>query len=76
MLTFIFLLKLIVKGLNIWKIMVFNFFEPLTQFFGLLMKTTPILCVFDTVNIYKGILPDRTKSLLCILHLRCRFKVS
>ena len=32
----------------------FNFFEPFTQFFWLLMKTTSILCFFfDTVNIYK-----------------------
>ena len=31
-----------------------------------------ILCVFDTVNIYKVILPDRTIRLPCILQFRCR----
>ena len=60
-------------GSNNWKIMGFIFFEPLTQFFGLLMKTTPILCIFDIVNIYKVILPDRTICLPCILQFRCRF---
>ena len=36
----------------------FNFFEPLTQFCGLLRKTTPFLCLFGTVNINKAVLPD------------------
>ena len=44
------------------------------------MKTMPILCDFDTVNIYIVILPDRTISLIfaplltCILQFKCRFK--
>ena len=52
----------------------FNFYEPLTQLFGLFLTTTPILCVFDTVNIYLVILPDRTISLPCILQFRCNFQ--
>ena len=51
-----------------------QFFASLTQFWGLFMKTMPILCDFDTVNIYIVILPDRTISLPCILQFRCRFK--
>ena len=51
-----------------------HFFRALDPIFGLLMKTTPILCIFDTVNIYKVILPDRTIRLPCILQFRCRFK--
>ena len=74
MLKLISFLKLIDLGLKNWKMMWFNFFEPLTQSFGLLMKTTPILCVFDTVNIYKVTLPDRTINLPCILQFRCRFE--
>ena len=37
----------------------FNFFEPLTQFFGLLLKTMIILFLFDTVNINKAVSPDK-----------------
>ena len=50
---------LIVKGLNYWKIIRINFFEPLTQFRLLLMETTPFLCVFGTVNINEATLPDK-----------------
>ena len=37
------------------------------------MKTKPILCVFDTVNIYKVILPNRRIRLPCMLQFRCHF---
>ena len=37
----------------------FNFFEPLTQFWGLFIKTTPILCLFVTVSINKVILLEK-----------------
>ena len=50
----------------------FNFFEPLTQFRAL-NKDHALLCVFDTVNNYNVILPDRTIRLPCILQFRCRF---
>ena len=36
-----------------------NFFEPLTKFFELLLKTMPILCLFGTVNINKVVSPDK-----------------
>ena len=44
----------------------FNFFEPLTLFWGLFIKTTPFLCLFVTVNITKAILPN--KSVIFALH--------
>ena len=44
-----------------------QFFRALDPILRLLMKTTPILCVFDTVNNYNVILPDRTIRLPCIL---------
>ena len=37
----------------------FNFFESLTQFFGLLLKTMLILFLFGTVNINKAVSPDK-----------------
>ena len=45
----------------------FNFFEPLTQFYGLLRKTTPFLCLFGTVNINKAVLPNKTILLPCFI---------
>ena len=36
----------------------FNFFEPLPQFSVLFMKSTPILCLYGTVNINKAIITD------------------
>ena len=53
----------------------FNFFEPLTQFFGLLLKTMLILFLFSTVNINKAVSPDKKNALLpCILQLRSTFE--
>ena len=37
----------------------FNFYEPLTKFFGLLLKTMLILFLFGTLNINKAVSPDR-----------------
>ena len=37
----------------------FNFFEPLTEFFGVLFKTMLILFFFGTVNINKAVSPDK-----------------
>ena len=53
----------------------FNFFEPLTQFWGLFMKTMSFLCLFGTVNINKAIIPDKKLFLHCILQFRSRLKV-
>ena len=53
----------------------FQFFERLTPFWGLFIKTTPFLCLFFTVNINKVILPNKSVILHCILQLRSRLKV-
>ena len=45
----------------------FNFFEPLTQFCGLLRKTTLVLCLFSTVNINKAVLLEENDILLCFI---------
>ena len=52
----------------------FNFFEPLTQFFGLLVKTMLILFLFNTVNITKAVSPDKNCTLPLILQLRSPFE--
>ena len=52
----------------------FNFFEPLTQFFGLLVKTMLILFLFNTVNITKAVSPDKNCTLPFILQLRSPFE--
>ena len=44
----------------------FNFFEPLTPFWGLFIKTTPFFCLFVTVNNNKAILLN--KSIIFALH--------
>ena len=36
-----------------------NFFEPLIQFFGLVLKTMSILFLSGTVNISKAVSPDK-----------------
>ena len=36
----------------------FNFFEPLAQVYGLLMKTMPLFSPFRTVYINKAVLTD------------------
>ena len=45
----------------------FVFFEPLTKFCGLLMKTTPFLSLFGTVNINNAVLPNKTIFLLSFI---------
>ena len=52
----------------------FNFVVPLTQFFGLLLKTFLILFLFGTVNIYKAVSSDITVLLPCILQPRSHFE--
>ena len=37
----------------------FNYFEPLTRFFGLLLNIMLILFLFGTVNINKAVSPDK-----------------
>ena len=49
----------------------FNFFEPLTQFNGLFMKTTSFLCLFGTMTINKAVLPDETD--IFALHFTIQF---
>ena len=45
----------------------FNFFEPLTPFWGLcIKKTMPFVCLFVSTNINKAILPN--KSVIFALH--------
>ena len=44
----------------------FNFFEPLTPFWALFVKTAPFLCLFVTVYINEAILPN--KSIIFALH--------
>ena len=48
----------------------FNFFEPLTQFCGLLWKTTSCMCLFGTVNINKYILPDKNNTFALLYYFR------
>ena len=50
-----------------------QFFIAIDPVLGLLMKITHILCIFDTVDNYNIILPDRTIRLPCILQFRCCF---
>ena len=53
----------------------FNFFEPLAQFWGPFMKTTPFLCLFGIVNINKAITPDKKVIFAFHLQFRSRLKV-
>ena len=53
----------------------FNFFEPLTQFCGLLSKTTPFLFLFGTVNINKAVLPDKNDAFALLYYFRSCLKV-
>ena len=50
-----------------------QFFRALDPIVFALNKDHAHFMRFDTVNIYKAILPDRTISLPCILQFRCRF---
>ena len=53
----------------------FNFFEPLTQLCELLRKTTPLMCIFGTVNINKDVLPDKNDTFALLYYFRSCLKV-
>ena len=53
----------------------FNFFEPLTQFCGLLRKTTLFVRLFGTVNINKAVLPDKNDTFALFYYFRSCLKI-
>ena len=53
----------------------YNFFEPLTQFYGLLRKATPFLCLFGTVNINEAVLPDKNDTFALLYYFGSCLKV-
>ena len=52
----------------------FNFLEPLTQFWGLFMETTPFLCLFGTLDINNAIIPDKTVIFALHFTIQVSFK--